>query len=82
MNNKSWLKHYDPDVPYTLAPYPERTLIDVVSESANQRPNHPALLFQGNTVSYKELAVQSQDIVNCYEYSSYFDGVSGHRELR
>jgi len=58
MNNKSWLKHYDPDVPYTLAPYPERTLIDVVSESANQRPNHPALLFQGNTVSYKELATK------------------------
>ncbi len=55
MNNQPWFKHYDQGVPYTLAPYPERTLIDVFSESANQRPNHRALLFQGNTVSYGEL---------------------------
>ena len=52
MNSKVWLKHYDQGVPHTLAPYPECTLIDVVSESASQRPNHPALLFQGTTVSY------------------------------
>lgn len=55
MNSRTWFKHYDKGVPYTLAPYPERTLIDVVSESAAQRPNHPALLFQGTTVSYGEL---------------------------
>ena len=55
MNNKPWFKHYDQGMPYTLAPYLECTLMDVVSESANQRPNHPALLFQGNTLSYGEL---------------------------
>jgi long-chain acyl-CoA synthetase len=55
MNSQPWFKHYDSGVPYTLAPYPERTLLDVVAESASQRPNHPALLFQGNTISYREV---------------------------
>lgn len=64
MNNRSWFKHYDKGVPYTLAPYPERTLVDVVSESASQRPNHPALLFQGNAVSYGELERLSAALAN------------------
>jgi long-chain acyl-CoA synthetase len=55
MKNRSWFKHYDKGVPYTLAPYPELTLMDLLSKSASQRPNHPALLFQGNTISYHEL---------------------------
>jgi long-chain acyl-CoA synthetase len=55
MKNQFWFKHYDKGVPSTLAPYPERTLIDVLSESAQLRPDHPALLFQGNTISYSEL---------------------------
>jgi long-chain acyl-CoA synthetase len=50
-----WIKHYDKDVPSTLMPYPERTLVDVVAESASQRPSHPALLFQGETISYGKL---------------------------
>jgi len=55
MNDKPWFKHYDKDVPYTLKPYPERTLVDVVSETASQSPGHPAMLFQGREVSYGEL---------------------------
>lgn len=47
-----WFEHYDKDVPHTLMPYPERTLVDVVAESAKQRPTHPALLFQGAAMSY------------------------------
>jgi long-chain acyl-CoA synthetase len=50
-----WLKHYDEGVPYTLKPYPELTLIDVVADSAAQRPDHPALIFKGRTISYAEL---------------------------
>jgi len=50
-----WFKHYDPDVPYTLTPYPDRTLMDVLAESAKQRPSHPALLFQGKAISYGKL---------------------------
>lgn len=55
MIDRSWFKHYDKGVPHTLAPYPEHTLVDVVSESARQRPAHPALLFQGASISYGEL---------------------------
>ncbi len=50
-----WLGHYDPGVPHTLAPYPRRTLLDYVSESATRDPGHPAILFKGSTVTYGEL---------------------------
>ena len=54
METRPWLQHYDEGVPHTLQPYPERTLLDVVSDSARQRPDHPALLFKGATLSYGE----------------------------
>ena len=47
MKDKAWLENYDEGVPVTLKPYPEKTLLDVVSETAQQRPDHPALLFKG-----------------------------------
>jgi len=52
---RPWLAHYDPDVPPTLEPYPERTLLDYTSESARTHPDRPALLFKGHRVSYAEL---------------------------
>ena len=55
MNNQAWFNQYDNGVPQTLAPYPEHTLLDVLSESAGQRPLHLALLFQGNEISYDEV---------------------------
>jgi long-chain acyl-CoA synthetase len=57
--NRPWLAHYDPDVPATLEPYPERTLLDYLSESARTHPDSPALLFKGHRVSYAELEHQS-----------------------
>jgi len=50
-----WLAHYDAGVPPTLTPYPNRTLLDYVSDTARGRPNHPALLFKGATVTYAAL---------------------------
>src|SRR3954454_4871984 len=47
-----WLAHYDPGVPATLAPYPDKTLVDYVSEHARRSPNRQALLFKGATVTY------------------------------
>src|SRR5262245_20761151 len=55
MQEQPWFKQYDEGVPHTLAPYPERTLVDVVSESARLRPQHPALLFKGNKLTYGDL---------------------------
>ncbi len=51
----AWLAHYDADVPPTLAPYPTRTLLDFIAETARERPNQTALLFKGATMSYGSL---------------------------
>ena len=53
--DRPWLAHYDDGVPATLAPYPEKTLVDVVKASAAERPRHPAVLFKGARLSYGEL---------------------------
>jgi long-chain acyl-CoA synthetase len=50
-----WVEHYDAGVPHTLAPYPERTLLDYLSENAERYGNRTALLFKGRSISYREL---------------------------
>ena len=50
-----WLAHYDAGVPRTLAPYPHRTLLDYVSDSVRERPQHPAFLFKGRAFTLAEL---------------------------
>jgi long-chain acyl-CoA synthetase len=55
METKYWQKHYDEGVPHTVHPYPEGTLLDVLSEAARERPDHPALLFKDAHMSYGEL---------------------------
>ncbi|MDX1616306.1 MAG: long-chain fatty acid--CoA ligase [Candidatus Promineifilaceae bacterium] len=57
--NKPWLTNYDPGIPHTLRPYPQRTLYDVLEESARQRPEHPAMIFQGSRISYRRLSRES-----------------------
>lgn len=54
-----WLAHYDRGVPATLAPYPNRTLLDYVAELAEKRPDASALLFKGATVTYANLERES-----------------------
>src|SRR5262249_27823507 len=56
MREKRWLAHYDEGVPQTLAPYPLRTLLNYVAETVQQRPDHPAVLFKGRSVTYEALA--------------------------
>jgi long-chain acyl-CoA synthetase len=50
-----WLSHYDPDVPRTLVPYPQRTLVDYLADAARAQPDRPALLFKGARMTYGEL---------------------------
>ena len=54
-----WLDHYDPGVPPSLAPYPDRTILDFVADLATERPHQPALLFKGATVTWERLARES-----------------------
>jgi len=50
-----WLSHYDPGVPPTLAPYPNRTLLDAIAGHARAQPHRPAMLFKGARITYGEL---------------------------
>ncbi len=49
-----WLAHYDPGVPWSLAPYPETTLVALLREMARQRPAHRAVYFKGRWVTARE----------------------------
>jgi long-chain acyl-CoA synthetase len=59
MVSKPWLANYDSDVPASVAPYPERTLLDYLDDLAAGHGRKPALLFKGATFSYQELQAQS-----------------------
>jgi long-chain acyl-CoA synthetase len=54
-----WLAHYDAGVPKSLKPYPERTLLDYLSEAARDHPGARALLFKGAAMSFSELERES-----------------------
>ena len=61
---KPWLAHYDPGVPHTLQPYPRITLLDHVRETAEQRPDHTALMFKGEKISFGELMWRSDALAH------------------
>ena len=58
------MKSYEKEVPHSLKPYPKRTLLDVVSDTVRQRPNHRALIFRGRRLSYLELEKLSDAFAN------------------
>jgi long-chain acyl-CoA synthetase len=59
MADKPWLAHYDADVPHSLQPYPDKTLLDYLAALAREHPLRPALLFKGVEISYGQLARES-----------------------
>ena len=54
-----WLPHYDADVPRSLAPYPDKTLLDYLAELAREHGDNAALLFKGAALSYRQLEAES-----------------------
>ena len=62
IDSTPWLAHYDRGVPATLAPYPHRTLLDYIAESARTRSHEAALLFKGATMSWSVLDRQSDSL--------------------
>ena len=56
-----WLKNYDPGVPKTLEPYPQKTLVDYVDEAAKLHPDYPMLLFKKRKISYAEVQKWSDE---------------------
>src|SRR5438876_3620250 len=55
MAEAAWLDHYDAGVPRTLAPYPRRTLVGYLTDSAAEHPERPALLYKGATLTCGQL---------------------------
>jgi long-chain acyl-CoA synthetase len=55
MSAAPWLEHYDAGVPATLAPYPDRTLLDYLADAARDQPSDPAVQFKGATLSFAQL---------------------------
>ncbi|OFW50691.1 MAG: AMP-dependent synthetase [Acidobacteria bacterium RIFCSPLOWO2_12_FULL_68_19] len=56
---KPWLAHYDADVAASVAPYPDKTLLDYLSTLAREHGSETALLFKGASMSYRQLEVLS-----------------------
>lgn len=50
-----WTRHYDPHVPPSLAPYPAKTLVDYIRDTADARPDAPAIFFKGVEISNGDL---------------------------
>ena len=55
MDDKPWFKNYEPGMPRTLKPYPEKTLIDVIRETAAERPQHTPSSSRARQTTYAEL---------------------------
>jgi long-chain acyl-CoA synthetase len=60
MSGEDYFRNYDPGVPRTLVPYPERTLLDYLADAAREQPGDTALWFKGRTISWRELEVESE----------------------
>jgi long-chain acyl-CoA synthetase len=59
MSAKPWLAHYDADVAPSVAPYPDKTLLDYLTDLARTHPDSAAVKFKGTSVSYATLEAQS-----------------------
>jgi long-chain acyl-CoA synthetase len=61
-----WLQRYDEGVPSTLEPYPERTLLDYLTEAARNWPDRPALLFKSSKIDYRQLEEESDSLAAAF----------------
>ena len=62
-SERAWLDHYDTGVPYTLGlpPVPMHRLL---RSAARRFPLHPAIHYQGNTITYRRLNRDSSRFAN------------------
>ena len=67
MLERPWLARYDADVPPTLAPYPDETLVEVVRARARERPDAVALRFEGAVTTYAQLVRDAEAFAHALE---------------
>jgi len=73
---KVWFKHYDPGVP-TWIELPEYTLSQYFQKTAAQYPDHPAVSFMGNKITYREL----RGLVNQFSNALLKSGLPGGAKI-
>ena len=59
MDDKVWLKSYQPGVPAEVPEPPFRSLRDLIENSFREYPDQPAFTCMGTTLSYRDLDAQS-----------------------
>src|SRR5918996_39151 len=61
---RPWLQSYPPDVPHSLAPYPERPVWSLLEESAEKFPDSPAVAFpvapMARRLTYRQLKEEAE----------------------
>jgi long-chain acyl-CoA synthetase len=61
---RPWLSSYPPDVPNSLAPFPERPMWSLLEESARNHPDSPAVTFpvapMAKTLTYRQLKDEAE----------------------
>ena len=56
--DKPWIKHYEDGVAGTIT-LPDKTVLDMLDESAKKHPDHTAVFFKGTKISYREYKEQT-----------------------
>jgi long-chain acyl-CoA synthetase len=62
MDRHPWLEYYDEGVPRTLYPRPQKTMIEIVDESAKAKPYRAMLYFKGARLLYDDFVRQSDSL--------------------
>jgi long-chain acyl-CoA synthetase len=61
---RPWLSSYPPDVPHSLAPFPERPMWSLLEESARNHPDSPAVAFpvapMARRLTYRQLKDEAE----------------------
>ncbi|HTP03159.1 MAG TPA: alpha/beta fold hydrolase [Anaerolineales bacterium] len=62
-DERPWLAHYEPGVPYTTA-VPGIPLHHLLRSAVRRFPRNPAILFEGSRITYRELNHQTNRFAN------------------
>ncbi len=61
MDEKPWLKHYDPGVPVSID-YPKVPLFSLLEEFAKKYPDRACTIFKGAVITYREMSAITDHI--------------------
>jgi long-chain acyl-CoA synthetase len=66
MTERPWLANYPPDVPHTLAPFPERSVFSLLDDAASRFPDRPAVVFPvaplARRLTYRQVVAEAEQL--------------------